>query len=187
MTPAFWNVRTTVIVPPLGSALVSPLSTTFGCGPVRYTAACAGTAIEPPASCTDAALPGAETETSLSALLPALYTARNMLAELPGGSGVLSGPPRMKALSTLTESAVAYAPFPAGWNWSTAALSPASHAGEQGDQQGGGANQETAQHFAAVAAADHGSGLLGLGTGRGRTSEIVAIPGARPSGGASPA
>ena len=67
----------------------------------------AGTVTEPPATCTDVAVPGAETEMSLSGLLPPLDTAKNMLAELPAGSGVSSGPPRMKAFSTPIASAVA--------------------------------------------------------------------------------
>ena len=50
----FWNVRITVTVWPAASVLVSPVSTTSGAaGPVSRAAVCAGSAIEPPASCTE--------------------------------------------------------------------------------------------------------------------------------------
>ena len=72
----------------------------------RFRVILTGNVTEPPVICTDVAVPGALIEVSLSALPEPLYRYRNMLAELPDASRVLFRPPRMKALSTVTASAV---------------------------------------------------------------------------------
>ncbi len=104
--PALEKVSSTVTVWPPVSAWLRLRSTTLGCGPLRSAELWPGTAIEPPASCTDLATLVASTLISLSALSPPLYTLRNMPAELPLASGVLPGPPRTKALETVTSPAV---------------------------------------------------------------------------------
>jgi hypothetical protein len=104
--PALEKVSSTVTVWPLVSGLLRLRSTTLGSGPLRSAELWPGTAIEPPASCTDLATLAASTLISLSALSPPLYTLRNMLAELPWASGARPRPPRMKASETVTASAL---------------------------------------------------------------------------------
>jgi two-component system, OmpR family, response regulator RegX3 len=104
--PALANVSRTLTVCPLISALLRSRSTTLGLGPSRSAELWPGTAIEPPASSTDLAVPVASTPTSLSALPLPLYTLRNRLAELPLASVWPLVPPRMKASEMVTASAV---------------------------------------------------------------------------------
>ncbi len=70
--PEFWKLSRTSTVVPAVSALLRLRSTTLGCGPSRSAMLWAGTAIEPPVSCTDLAAPAVSTPTSLSAAEPPL-------------------------------------------------------------------------------------------------------------------
>jgi hypothetical protein len=95
VAPACWKSSVTEMDPPLESGLARPLITTEGDGPVRLTELSAGRFTPPPVSCAFAAVPGAVTLTSLSAL-PLLKNERNRLADEPAGSAP-DGAPSTKA------------------------------------------------------------------------------------------
>ena len=64
--PTRAKLKVIVMTDPAASGLLSPVSTTWGTGPVRSTGICAGRLTAPPAIRTSGAVPGALIETSRS-------------------------------------------------------------------------------------------------------------------------